>query len=172
MYSKSSVSNTITYKGTVNFKLNNKGNIYTLNFSNTGTQYLTDTIAKALCGQNISDRLPRFLNIVADNGDKKLPLLRQMVPFTGITWGDVVKPKNNGTAVLLTATILPTDKLPLSNVDSYTLELQMQSNTNETLAIIRSTPDDTSLHDMYNSLNDGTSAIVEWCMEFDFITEE
>ena len=174
MHSETRLSNTIKYNGNVDIKLKRNGNCYKLCTHNTGTKELTNTIVRALCGNSVSQDIPMFLTMgaIKKNGNEEtfIPVLRYEIPFTGITWGDVVKPLQNGTAMLLTATILPDDKLNLSNVNAYEMELQMRSSNNNILATIRCSgqDDQTAIHDLYNSLSDGTSGIIEWCMEFKF----
>lgn len=177
MKSKTNISNTIKYSGNISVKLQRNGNIYKLQSHNTGTKYLTDTIARALCGQNISLDIPRYIDFVAIEqlSDKSstdepqvISLLYYPINFTGITWGDVAYSNSKGTSIRLTATILPTDKLSLSGIDNYTLQLRIKSVNNEVLAKIEPDSGDTVLYDLYKSLIDGTSAIIEWYMHFDY----
>lgn len=169
------VSNSITYKGNVTFKLRRNGKTYSLYTFNKGTTYLTDTITQALAGQDISSRIPTYLNLMYSNkgadDTNKISLLTHSVPFSGRVWGESAKSTVDDTykdysTLLLTATILPSDIISGGNVDNCSLHLVMQSVDSKELATISEDTLNGNLHTLYKSLCNGTEAIIEWRMIF------
>ena len=174
MINKGYIGNSFTYNGKVSFKLKRNGREYSLYTHNEGTKYLWDTVTKALAGQNVSDRVPRYIDFeyvlkeIVDTKEKEVPhsLITEPIPFTGIVWGEMaqeVTSEHNGT-LMLTAVITANDKLSVdtSNPSITRLQLTMKSKEGRTLATVS----DDSLYDLYNSLTEGTDAVIEWRMIF------
>lgn len=157
---QSNIENNIYYRGEVNIKAKRNGKIYNIDFHNTGTNLLTDTIAKALAGQDISEQIPKYLNFTYKNGDKVGVLIRRPVPFTGIVW----KPATNNecSCLYLTATIIASDKQATIVTNTTEAFLEMQTLYGQTLATM--THED--LIKFYDILNEGTDLVVEWKMYF------
>lgn len=172
MNTKGFISNLLNYSGQVNINLVRNGKVFTVPFLNKGTKLLTNAIAKALAGQDISDTLPRYLDftyVIEQDGEdtQEGRLINTKIPFVGIVWGDVALPANiqdpEGSALLLQATISSADKVIVTNLDSIKdFRLCITTKTGEVLAFVS----DPTLKDMYNALSEGTDAIIEWRMLF------
>lgn len=173
MYNKGLISNSFIYEGKINIKLKNKEKSYTLKAHNTGTKLLVNTIAKALSGANISENIPRYLDFIygeKENGEyknKPTSILKSIIPFTGKVYGDVAKTPElaqdeNCSCLLLSATISANDRHVVQNAPNK--QLRMLNSNQEALAIIENK--DNLLDLLYESLKDGTDAILEWRMIF------
>lgn len=177
MYNKGLLSNSFIYEGMVNIKLKHNGKIYALNTYNTGTKLLVDTIAKALSGTSVSENIPRYLDFVYgeknDEGSykNKSSLLKSSIPFVGKVYGEMAKTSEideNASCLLLSATISAADVHSVPNC--LNPQLSMLDSSNNVLAFI----DDKNklLTTLYDSLKDGTDAIIEWRMIFSNKMEE
>ena len=174
METKGMLQNSVTYKGKVKIKYKRNNKVYELDNHNTGTKFLGDTISMALAGEDVSLRIPKYLDFIYRYDDNDTRLLSSLIPFTSIVYGDSVPnassaPENAG-LLFLSATILPEDIIANFDVSSSNvhLYLQMKSITGDLLAEL--TGED--LKTMYNMLITGTQAIVEWNMQFLNGTEE
>lgn len=175
MYNQGFISNSFTYEGKINIKLKNKNKTFTLKVHNEGTKFLADTIAKALSGANISENIPRYLSFICGEKDEKgninspESLLTSNIPFIGKVYGDMARtsdmPENWG-CLLLSVTISATDRLLKINTPNK--QLRMISSDGTLLAYI----EDPILDTLYDSLKDGTDAIIEWRMIFANKVEE
>ena len=178
MYNKGLLSNSFTYEGVVNIKLKRNGKVYALNIHNTGTKLLVETIAKALSGTNVTENIPKYLTFIC--GEKNLEtgeyitvskLLRNKIPFVGKVYGDVAKTdkmNENSSCLLLSATISAADVNPV-NI-SNNKQLRMLDSNDNILATIDNKNE--LLNTLYDSLKDGTDAIIEWRMIFSNKVEE
>lgn len=177
MYNKGLLSNSFTYEGMVNIKLKRNGKIYALNTYNTGTKLLVDTIAKALSGTSVAENIPRYLDFVYgeknDDGSYKneSSLLKTSIPFVGKVYGDMAKTSDideNASCLLLSATISAADRNLVQTCPNKQLRM-LDSNSN-VLAFIDNK--NNLLDTLYDSLKDGTDAIIEWRMIFSNKMEE
>ena len=175
MYNQGFVSNSFTYEGKINVKLKCKDKIYTLNTHNTGTKLLVDTIAKALSGTSVADNVPRYLDFIYGEKDdkgvyiKEDSLLKTVIPFVGKVYGDMAKTPDldeNCSCLLLSATISAADRNLIQTTPNK--QLRMLDSKKQPLAFIENPILDT----LYDSLKDGTDAIIEWRMIFSNKVEE
>lgn len=175
MFNKGLVSNSFTYEGEVSFKLKRNNKLYTINTHNAGTKFLVDAIAKALAGNDITSNLPKYLDFIytfTNDGEEQIgKLITSPTPFTGIVWGDAASVEtldNNTSCLLLSATIAATEKLTVAIEEVDSIQLCMKSLNGDILAYIK----DDVLKDLYQSLTDGTDAVIEWRMLFKNKIEE
>lgn len=169
MNNKGFISNSFTYEGKVDFKLQKNGKLYSIQTDNEGTKYLLDVISKALSGQDISKDIPKYIDFICiDNNGEELSLINHLVPITGAVWGALACENteidiNSNGCLLLSGNIEATNKISISEND-YNNEFQLClcSATKNKLAIIQNE----SLKNLYLSLTEGTDAIIEWRMVF------
>ena len=167
-YNNAFIGNHISYSGKVKASLSVNGSKVQVALLNSGTKYLWDTIAMAFAGGDISNRIPKYLDIV-DNNSTSLLLGRVM--FRGIVWGDVVTDSDKYSAVRFTATVTSADKRNTRASSGCHLRMySVSARSNEYLAEIKDS--DNRLAELYNSIDVGSDAIFEWELHFQNQTTE
>lgn len=181
----------IGYKGNVVAYVNNKEKQYKVEISNNGTDYLTDTLAMAMSGNSIQRRLPAFIDLKykTDSSEGYSSLLKSKIDISGRifnaaqTINDVFKPS----CVSLRAIITPNDKYGAGNdiLSSTGNDLQMRlelyslppkysvfDDEDYMLAYVcckEEKKQDNALYQIYNAINHGTEAIIQWDMNFEIV---
>ena len=170
MSNRGCITNSFDYSGSVAFKIVRNGKTYSFLTHNAGTKELMETIASALAGNDVSNKIPKYMDFVYTSnvdGTIATSLMRNRSPITGATWGDFVldsNDTNNGSGLLLTSMFTYENKLYVDfNNPNIHPKLVMYSNDNVELASIS---DRESLIALYDSLTKGNSVIIEWRMLF------
>lgn len=157
--------NNVSYQGDVTLTIKNNCGTYKLPVKNRGTAHLFNTITRALCGQDISDDRPYYINMICKriDGSTVELLTNRYVPITGQGYDNRVN-SDNSSSVILNALILPSYKafkIDLAEEDKIYLNLYSRDKSN----ILADVTGDT-LIDAYNALQDGSEIVVNWKMTF------
>lgn len=186
---KGTTNSYVGYKGEVIAYIKRKGKQYEIPIHNSGTPYLTDTIALALSGNNVQQRLPAFIDIKYKTNDAQsfATVLRNKVDISARTFNAAtynVEQEYIPSSISIRAIITPADKdgtIQINNSDNTQMRLEMyplpltDRNAKEEeylLASVICEGENNPLYQIYNAINEGTEAIIEWNMQFIIIEEQ
>lgn len=151
-----------SYKGTVKIQIKSKKhNLSPYYFSNNGKKAFFDTITRALCGENVVDELPYYLDVYTydSNGNVIGSLLRHPLTFSGTVWGAPAGATSDNGCVLY-KTLITKDDLGYINAANNT-EIVLLSRTKEILCGVT----DNELKWM-SEITDSADALVLWTLQF------
>ena len=174
--SSSSVTNKVSYAGTVTAKLVNKNNQVLFKAKNAGLKPLWNAIAKALAGYDVSRDIPKWFSITQLIGARHEPACRR-VPFVGTVWGEAVGGEGidneNSTSVLYTAVLTKADLLYRS-LTSNEIKLNMFNANGEALAeiLLIEDVDTADIKTVFSNVSPGVDAVVEWRMQISNLVDE
>jgi len=158
---KAIIGNSISYRGNLSVTLNVKGHKYPFTFNNHGTKHLLDTITRALAGYSITGATPRYIDFQHTlDGTQYQSVLKNLVPFTGIVYGEAADAEENEGRVLLNATLTYEDKQYITTL--YSPRLVILDDEKRVLAEIT----EGDFQTLWNSITDATDALIEWKMIF------
>jgi hypothetical protein len=156
---KSKLTNHIGYSGELSVKLKSGDNVMLYTMKNAGHKALWDAAAKAFAGYDVTEDIPRYIDVVMSNASQS-NLMVAPVPFTGVVYGEVVDTSETSTSVLYTATVTAASKL--RDTLGQDCKLLMLNSHGQTMAII----EHDSLKDVWSSLSPGIDIIFEWKLTF------
>lgn len=156
-------SDSIQYRGVVTLSVGDK----TVEATNTGTAELGYVICKALSGQPIVGRIPRYFDIQIKDGEDFISILNKKIPFTGQTYTTETETTTEElNELVLFATVLDSDKERDIVSDKAFLRFVVKSEMGYVLAYITELEDNsTSLSKIFNSIVSGVDCVIEWHMK-------
>ena len=162
------IGNGIGYFGEVTAKLTKNDNLFA-RIHNSGTKHLWDTLAMAVVGMDISEKIPFNFCIykrkpIDDVRYDEESCLFSKILFLGSVWGDVVETSDDRTVARFTASVTARDRLSTINPSEIAV-LKMFNKDGELLAEIQDNID-RSIAAIHNSMITGVDAVYEWKMIF------
>lgn len=157
-------NDSIRYRGIVTLMVGDK----VIEATNTGTAELGYVICKALAGQSVVGRIPRYFDIQIVDGDNNyISLLNKKIPFTGKTYTTEAEATTEELNELtLIATVLDSDKERNKVSDDDKLRFVVKSELGYVLAYITELEDkETSLTQIFNNIVSGVDCVIEWHMK-------
>lgn len=171
-------SNGLNYKGIVNISINKGNKSYSVPLQNSGTEYLGEFISKALSGyyvNNISSMQtdsPTWFNLeYYDTSNNWQPLLKNVLPLTGTTYGkDTSDSKNILGKVTYVVSLQSSGVILRTGISNRNMRITLYNNRvpKQVLATIEGSnpgdPTNTTLHTLYDALTSGQDSMVKWVM--------
>lgn len=171
-------SNSLDYKGIVTVKLNKGNKSYSVPMHNAGTEYLGNFISKALACYYVNNvtsmknDAPTWFNLEYQDSSKNWqPLLKNVVPLTGTTYG---KDTSDLSTVLgKVRFVIPLQSSSViirTGIANRNIRISLYNNRvpKEILATIEGEKlgDDinVTLHTLYDALTSGQDAMINWVM--------
>lgn len=156
-------NDSIRYKGIVTLTVGDM----VVEVTNTGTAELGYVICKALAGQSVVGRIPRYFDIQIKEGNEYTSLLNKKIPFTGQTYTTETEATTEELNELtLLATVLHSDKKNTLITPRDELRFVIKSEQGYVLAYITEVEDKkTNLSDIFNNIVPGVDCVIEWHMK-------
>ena len=156
-------NDSIKYTGLVNITVGGTQ----VELTNTGTSELGYVLCKALAGQSIVGRIPRYFDIEISDGENFISLLNKKIPFTGQTFTTKTESTTEELNELtLFATVLYSDKETVRIPDTAKVRFVIKSEMGYVLAYISELEDfTTSLSKIFNDIVQDIDCVIEWHMK-------
>ena len=182
------MNNSLTYSGKVTIKIKNTK----ITTHNKGTVNLGKAIVKALAGYSIQSEIPCLLDFQQYVNNEWATLLNKKTPFTGITYQEFTEEESKKSDGCIGKLILHTSILyenknssgEISNpcrICMYNSNTDNNPNPNSSLGLLAyvdnindtnidytNTEDNniTTISGIYNKIETGTQALIEWELSF------
>lgn len=160
-----SLGTSFSYRGDVKIHIQNRNGMCNspFYFHNNGTKVLFDAITRALCGKDISDEIPTYLDIYIydSSGTTRLgSKLKHPLPFTGTVWGDSAGATAREGKLLFKTLITLSDIGYMTVSNSDKAQLVLLSKSGQVLCTV-----DTALN-WLDEITASSDGLVVWTLTF------
>ena len=166
MNSLCTISENVGYRGYITIELRNKGNTVKRSVvHNGGTPFLLTSIAKALCGNSISEAIPSKIDWWCTSGTN-LQVIHDPITVSGLKYTSAT---DTSPALIETQVLIKTNDVA-TNFNNLNTQFQLKSKSGDTLATVDLTQ--TTSSSVYTDIvTQGYDCLIKWTLEISNITQ-